>query len=117
MNEPRSAILRLVASGGRTCENPGAGPSGSGSVCIGTRTLSESGSVGDWQREQVELFCISKLVNCVIEASDEMIFMDIHFPVSDGGIEVPPSLTLSSFDAVHTKLVHCIGLIIITQLC
>eukprot|EP00873_Tetraselmis_striata_P020838 jgi/Tetstr1/441102/TSEL_029370.t1 len=87
MNEPRSAILRLVASGGRTCENPGAGPSGSGSVCIGTRTLSESGSVGDWQREQVELFCISKLVNCVIEASDEMIFMDIHFPVSDGGIE------------------------------
>lgn len=87
MNEPRSAILRLVAAGGRTCEQPGAGPSGSGSVCIGTRTLSESGSVGAWKREQVELFCISKLVNCVIEASDEMVFMDIHFPVNDGGIE------------------------------
>uniref|UniRef100_A0A061SA19 Insulinase (Peptidase family m16) family protein isoform 2 n=1 Tax=Tetraselmis sp. GSL018 TaxID=582737 RepID=A0A061SA19_9CHLO len=86
-NEPRGAMLRLTACGGRSCESGGASPGGIGAISIGTRTLSESGAVGSWRREQVELFCISKLVNCVLEASDEMIFMDFHFPVTDGGMD------------------------------
>ena len=48
-------------------------------VSIGTRTLSESGTVGTWRREQVELFCISKLINCVLESDEEFIVMDFHF--------------------------------------
>jgi hypothetical protein len=31
------------------------GPNGNGVVAVGTRTLSESGTVGSWQREQVRL--------------------------------------------------------------
>ncbi len=48
-------------------------------VSIGTRTLSESGTVGGWRREQVELFCISKLINCMLESDEEFICMDFHF--------------------------------------
>ncbi len=93
----------MVACGGRSCEKGGVGPSGSSVVSIGTRTLSESGTVGHWKREQVELFCISKLVNCVLEASDEMIYMDFHFPVTDGGLEVIlPGSSAAAFSAIFT---------------
>ncbi|KFM27169.1 putative zinc protease PqqL [Auxenochlorella protothecoides] len=45
-----------------------------------------SGTVGGWAREQVELFCISKLINCVLEADEEHVAMDFHLAVSGGGI-------------------------------
>lgn len=51
-NEPRAAMVRMVAAGGRALEGRGAGPSGTGVVSIGTRTLSESGTVGQWRRDQ-----------------------------------------------------------------
>jgi hypothetical protein len=51
-NEPRGATLRVVAAGGRELEAGAAGPSGVGAVGIGARTLSESGTVGAWRREQ-----------------------------------------------------------------
>lgn len=35
---------------------------------------------------QVELFCISKLINCVLEADEEFVAMDFHFAVGDGGL-------------------------------
>mgnify|MGYP001806784600 CR=1 FL=1 len=50
-NEPRSGLLRLIANGGRIAERPGVGDFGR--VVVGTRTLSESGAVGPWAREQV----------------------------------------------------------------
>lgn len=52
-NEPRGAMLRLVATGGRATEGPGAGPLGTGVMALGARTLSEAGTVGGWSREQV----------------------------------------------------------------
>lgn len=52
-NEPSAAMLRMVAAGGRALEGSGAGPSGTGAVSIGARTLSESGTVGSWRRDQV----------------------------------------------------------------
>lgn len=52
-NEPRGAMLRLVAAGGRATEGRGAGPLGAGVMALGTRTLSEAGTVGAWSREQV----------------------------------------------------------------
>lgn len=85
-NEPKAAMVRVVAAGGRASEPCSIGPSGVGSVSVGTRTLSESGTVGHWQREQVELFCISKLINCILEADEEFICMDFHFAVGDGGL-------------------------------
>ncbi|KAG7669392.1 hypothetical protein Ndes2526B_g05713 [Nannochloris sp. 'desiccata'] len=86
-NEPRGAMVRVVAAGGRALESPGVvGPSGHGVVAVGTRTLSESGTVGAWSREQVELFCISRLINCVLEANEEFTCMDFHFAVGDGGV-------------------------------
>ena len=86
-NEPRAAMVRLVAAGGRALEEKGmVGPRGHGSVAVGTRALSESGTVGEWEREQVELFCISRLINCILEANEEFICMDFHFAVADGGL-------------------------------
>ncbi|KAL4457809.1 hypothetical protein ABPG75_012674 [Micractinium tetrahymenae] len=85
-NEPRGAMLRLVAAGGRATEGQGAGRLGAGVMALGTRTLSEAGTVGAWSREQVELFCISKLINCVLETDEEFVCMDFHFAVSDGGV-------------------------------
>ena len=55
------------------------GPSGAGVVGVGVRTLNEAGTVGQWAREQVELFCISKLINCVLEPDEEWVFLDFHF--------------------------------------
>ena len=52
-------------------------------MSIGTRTLSESGTVGGWRREQVELFCISKLINCMLESDEEFICMDFHFATGE----------------------------------
>lgn len=85
-NEPQAAMMRLVSSGGRCREGVGAAPDGNGSVIIGTRTLNESGRMGEWARPQIELFCISKLINCMIEADEEFISMDFHFAVGDGGL-------------------------------
>ncbi|CAL8466878.1 g6414 [Coccomyxa elongata] len=86
-NEPRAAMVRMVAAGGRALEGQGAGPSGTGVVSIGTRTLSESGTVGHWRRDQVELFCISKLINCLLDADEEFVYMDCHFAIGEGGLQ------------------------------
>jgi predicted Zn-dependent peptidase len=86
-NEPMGAMVRVVAAGGRALEERGVvSPHGHGAIAVGTRTLSESGTVGDWDRAQVELFCISRLINCVLEANEEFICMDFHFSVGDGGM-------------------------------
>lgn len=90
-NEPQAAMLRMVAPGGRAREGQGAGPSGTGVISVGVRTLSESGTVGPWRRDQVELFCISKLINCLLDADEEFVFMDCHFAV---GVPLPMLLNL-----------------------
>ena len=42
-NEPQSVMIRVCAAGGRALEGSTPCPSGSGSVIVGTRSLSESG--------------------------------------------------------------------------
>eukprot|EP00899_Mesostigma_viride_P019537 jgi/Mesvir1/27585/Mv07330-RA.1 len=79
LNEVQGGMMRMVAAGGRSLEAEGE----SGSVSIGSRALSESGAVGHFSREQVELFCVSQLVNCVLEADEEFLCMDFHFSVGD----------------------------------
>ena len=82
-NEPRAAMIRVVAAGGRASEGAEAGPSGVGAVVLGARTLSESGTVGPWRRDQVELFCLSRLLNCILETDEEFAYMDCHCAVGE----------------------------------
>jgi predicted Zn-dependent peptidase len=91
VNEPQGAVLRLVAPGGRASERqPGA-------VALGARALSESGTAGDWPREQVELFCVSRLVNCALEADEEFLSLDCHCAVNEHGLR-------SAFEILHLML-------------
>ncbi len=66
-------------AGGRAADRLERGPAGLGAVPVATRTLSESGAVGPWRRDQVELFSISKLITCMMEPDDEWLCMDFHF--------------------------------------
>ena len=45
-------------------------------VTIGTRALSESGAVGNFAREQIELYCVSELVNCFLDTDEEFLYLD-----------------------------------------
>ena len=71
-NEPQAAMVRMVAAGGRALEGQGPGPSGTGVVSIGTRTLSESGTVGNWRRDQVSLGQVSPTVKCPASGPSEL---------------------------------------------
>lgn len=82
MNEPCNAMLRVVAPGGRSAEDARSG----GAVAVGTRTLSESGCMADFSREQVELFCVSNLINCMMESDEEFLTMDLHFSMREEGL-------------------------------
>ena len=46
---------------------------------IGARALTESGAVGSFAREQIELFCISELVSCFLDTDEEFLFLDAAF--------------------------------------
>ena len=83
-NEPKAAVLRVVAEGGRLLEGLGMGSVGA--VSVGTRALSETGDVGEWKRDQTEIFCLSRLINCIIEANEEFMYIDFHFAVGEGGL-------------------------------
>ena len=50
--------------------------------------MSESGAVGKWAREEVEVFCVANLINCALEADEENMVMDFHCTVADGGLKV-----------------------------
>ncbi|KAI5069253.1 hypothetical protein GOP47_0015554 [Adiantum capillus-veneris] len=94
-NEARGGVMRLVVPGGRARETAEA----SGAVTVGMRTLSEGGTVGSFAREQVELFCVNNLINCVLEADEEFLCMDFHFTLRDGGMR-------ATFQLLHMILEH-----------
>ncbi|CAI7791721.1 unnamed protein product [Closterium sp. NIES-54] len=94
-NEAKGGVLRLVFPGGRAKEDP----QGAGEVAVGVRTLSEAGRVGEYSREQVELFCLANLVNCMLEADEECVALDLHFATRYGGLK-------ASFQLLHMLLQH-----------
>eukprot|EP00252_Welwitschia_mirabilis_P010086 TRINITY_DN231_c0_g1_i1.p1 TRINITY_DN231_c0_g1~~TRINITY_DN231_c0_g1_i1.p1 ORF type:complete len:1279 (+),score=278.22 TRINITY_DN231_c0_g1_i1:185-4021(+) len=98
-NEAKGGVMRLVVGGGRARESPDA----MGAVVVGVRTLSEGGRVGDFTREQVELFCVNHLINCALEASEEFVCMEFHFNIRDGGMR-------AAFQLLHMVLEHNIWL-------
>jgi predicted Zn-dependent peptidase len=85
-DHPGVASVRLVVTGGRMSEKVEIGPSGLGSVAVGVRTLSESATLGPWQKEQTRLFLVTKLIDFVLECTEETVYMDFHSPVMDGGL-------------------------------
>lgn len=96
-HEKQSGVMRLIVKGGRAVESPEA----KGSVVVGVRTLSEGGRVGNFSREQVELFCVNHLVNCSLESTEEFICMEFRFTMRDGGMR-------AAFQLLHMVLEHSV---------
>ncbi|PWZ07470.1 Stromal processing peptidase, chloroplastic [Zea mays] len=98
-NEARVGVMRLIVGGGRATEDS----ESKGSVIVGVRSLSEGGCVGNFSREQVELFCVNNLINCSLESNEEFIFMEFRFALRDNGMR-------AAFQLLHMVLEHNVWL-------
>ncbi|XP_019421372.1 PREDICTED: stromal processing peptidase, chloroplastic-like isoform X1 [Lupinus angustifolius] len=95
--ETQSGVMRLIVGGGRAAESSDS----RGSVIVGVRTLSEGGRVGNFSREQVELFCVNHLINCSLESTEEFISMEFRFTLRDNGMR-------AAFQLLHMVLEHSV---------
>ncbi|XP_010270649.1 PREDICTED: stromal processing peptidase, chloroplastic isoform X2 [Nelumbo nucifera] len=98
-NEARTGVMRLIVGGGRAAETS----ESRGAVVVGVRTLSEGGRVGNFSREQVELFCVNHLINCSLESIEEFICMEFRFTLRDDGMR-------AAFQLLHMVLEHSVWL-------
>ncbi|ERN11452.1 hypothetical protein AMTRI_Chr03g43670 [Amborella trichopoda] len=98
-NEAKGGVMRLIVGGGRANETS----ESRGSVVVGVRTLSEGGRVGNFSREQVELFCVNHLINCSLESTEEFVCMEFRFTLRDGGMR-------AAFQLLHMVLEHSVWL-------
>ncbi|XP_057517630.1 stromal processing peptidase, chloroplastic isoform X1 [Amaranthus tricolor] len=98
-HESQSGVMRLIVGGGRAVESLHE----KGSVVVGVRTLSEGGRVGNFSREQVELFCVNHLINCSLESTEEFICMEFRFTLRDNGMR-------AAFQLLHMVLEHSVWL-------
>ncbi|XP_034224018.1 stromal processing peptidase, chloroplastic isoform X2 [Prunus dulcis] len=98
-SEARGGVMRLIVGGGRAAESY----ESRGSVVVGVRTLSEGGRVGNFSREQVELFCVNHLINCSLESTEEFISMEFRFTLRDNGMR-------AAFQLLHMVLEHSVWL-------
>ncbi|KAJ1452633.1 hypothetical protein M885DRAFT_526193 [Pelagophyceae sp. CCMP2097] len=73
-SEAQRGHLRITAAGGRSSEKQ------LGAVALGARTLQEGGAFSPWSREQVELFCVDRLIMVEVAATDDAVFIDFQFP-------------------------------------
>ncbi|KAJ0451311.1 putative processing peptidase [Helianthus annuus] len=97
--EKCGGVMRLIVGGGRVAETPET----KGAVVLGVRTLSEGGRVGNFTREQVELFCVNNLVNCSLESTEEFICMEFRFTTRDNGMR-------AAFQLLHMVLERSVWL-------
>ncbi|KAJ0024740.1 hypothetical protein Pint_09132 [Pistacia integerrima] len=98
-HEAQGGVMRLIVGGGRAAESP----ESRGAVVVGVRTLSEGGRVGNFSREQVELFCVNHLINCSLESTEEFIAMEFRFTLRDNGMR-------AAFQLLHMVLEHSVWL-------
>ncbi|KAM6562151.1 hypothetical protein CsatB_022149 [Cannabis sativa] len=98
-SEACGGVMRLIVGGGRAVENS----ESRGAVVVGVRTLSEGGRVGNFSREQVELFCVNHLINCSLECTEEFIAMEFRFTLRDNGMR-------AAFQLLHMVLEHSVWL-------
>ncbi|XP_024020096.1 stromal processing peptidase, chloroplastic isoform X2 [Morus notabilis] len=97
--EACGGVMRLIVGGGRAVECPDS----RGAVVVGVRTLSEGGRVGNFSREQVELFCVNHLINCSLESTEEFIAMEFRFTLRDNGMR-------AAFQLLHMVLERSVWL-------
>ncbi|KAL4563575.1 hypothetical protein LXL04_027618 [Taraxacum kok-saghyz] len=97
--ETCGGVMRLIVGGGRAAETPET----RGAVVLGVRTLSEGGRVGNFTREQVELFCVNHLINCSLESTEEFLCMEFRFTTRDNGMR-------AAFQLLHMVLEHSVWL-------
>ena len=45
-------------------------------IGVGARAVSEAGAVGHLSRQQLELFSISQLFTCIVDADDDALFFE-----------------------------------------
>jgi len=74
--------MRMLVPGGRSADKPGE----LGAAMVGVRTISESGAVSDYSREQIELFAVSKLMSVHLDLNLEFSYVDATFSMSDNGL-------------------------------
>ena len=75
--DAREAVFRTVV-----VRSPDGGRRRAGRGERGHARAQRDGVVG-----QVELFIVSRLINCALEADDEFVCLDVHFVVTSGGRE------------------------------
>ncbi|XP_019423435.1 PREDICTED: stromal processing peptidase, chloroplastic-like isoform X2 [Lupinus angustifolius] len=95
--ETQSGVMQLIVGGGRAAESFDS----RGSVIVGFRTLSEGGRVGNFSREQVQLFCVDHLINYSFESTEEFISMELRFTLMDNGMR-------AAFQLLHMVLEHSV---------
>lgn len=76
-HEAQRGALRIAAAGGNSLEKTEAQR---GAAALGARTLQEGGAFSPWTREQVELFCVDRLIMVEVTCTDESLFVDFQFP-------------------------------------
>eukprot|EP00929_Paragymnodinium_shiwhaense_P123816 TRINITY_DN9810_c1_g1_i2.p1 TRINITY_DN9810_c1_g1~~TRINITY_DN9810_c1_g1_i2.p1 ORF type:complete len:1528 (-),score=512.78 TRINITY_DN9810_c1_g1_i2:225-4733(-) len=74
--------MRLLVPGGRSADSMDE----LGAAMVGIRTISESGAVSDFSREQIELFAVSNLVSVHLDLSMEFSYVDASFSMGDNGL-------------------------------
>jgi len=74
--------MRLLVPGGRTADTANE----LGSTMVGIRTISESGAVSSFSREQIELFAVSNLMSVHLDVNAEFVYVDASFSMTDNGL-------------------------------
>jgi len=74
--------MRLLVPGGRSGEKPNE----LSSAVVGIRTISESGAVSDFSREQIELFAVSNLTSVHLDLNLEFSYVDASFAMGETGL-------------------------------
>lgn len=74
--------MRLLVPGGRSTDKPDE----LGAAMVGVRTISESGAVSNFSREQVELFAVSNLMSVHLDLNLEFAYVDASFSMTDNGL-------------------------------
>ncbi|KAL3529102.1 hypothetical protein ACH5RR_008424 [Cinchona calisaya] len=98
-SEAKCGVMRLIVGGGRAVEVLET----KGAVIVGVRTLSEGGRLGNFSRDQVELFCVNHLINCSPESTEEFICTEFCFTLRNNGMH-------AAFQLLHMVLEHSVWL-------
>jgi len=77
-HEAQRGALRLTMAGGRDSEE--AIRCALGAAAVGARTLQEGGAFDPWSREQVELFCVDRLIMVEVVCTEDAVTVDFGFP-------------------------------------